>query len=737
VLGRLVEAIEQEDGTGPVIEVIDGMAGSGKTTLALHVTKLAAHHYPDAQLYIDLHGHSEQQPTTPTAAVMTLLRQIGVAADQVPVSLGERIDLWRTELASRRAIVVLDNAASSAQIASLLPAGPGCLALVTSRRRLTGLDGVHLESINVLTEPEAVELLARIVGSRVAAEPDAAREVVRRCGLLPLAIRLAGARLAHRAGWRVADLARRLGESVLPELIAEDRTVSSAFALSYGQLEPAVQRTFRLLGLHPGVRYGPPDVAALTDLPLAEADHHLDDLVDLHLVEEPEPGRYRIHDLLREYAVDLASTDSEASRRAAVIRLVDHVVHATAMMSGGLETSTSLKRVDPSGARRPDLLPAPSSDPMDWLERERPNLIAVSRVADSNGERRSVWMLARAGWRLWYERGYYDDLIDAHQRGLAAARAAGDGFAEGMMANYLASGLHRTGRVELAERMLQLAYECLHRHGDRGAETTLLNNLAAVRLEFGDLRLVRDDALKSLAIYRRQQTMDGLPLILTILGLIECRRGLFVQSLTWHRRSLMAWRECGAVRQVSLALGNIGHLRMLMGHPPAERLLRVAIVLNRRHGNRVAEAEAYNSLGILHARRGHIAEAVDLHRRALEAAHELGEQRLAGTSRVALADTLLAAGDRVAAEDLFREAADQASALHCRYDEARAHDGIARCLVGTDPAAAKEHWEKALAVFSSMGVPERSEVERRLTEFAAGPLPTPPSRRPVPEAADG
>jgi DNA-binding SARP family transcriptional activator len=324
-IDRLVREIEQADSAVPFIKIIDGMAGSGKTTLVLHIANAVAERYPDAQLFVDLHGHSERRPLDPAAALVALLGQLGVVAGRIPADLADRVALWRSELAGRRTLVVLDNAASSAQIGPLLPAAAGSLTLITSRRRLAGLDSVRPESIPLLTEAEGVELLGRIAADRVAAEPEAAAEVVRRCGRLPLAIRLAGSRLAHRQRWRVADLVRRLGEhgAALPELAAEQRTVVSAFALSYGQLAESQQACFRLLGLYPGERFDAAAAAALTGVALDEAEDLLDDLVDMHLLEEPEPGVFRLHDLMREYAATLAAQDPEDVRRAALAGLTE------------------------------------------------------------------------------------------------------------------------------------------------------------------------------------------------------------------------------------------------------------------------------------------------------------------------------------------------------------------------------------------------------------------------------
>ena len=308
----LLAALRAEIGSaapGPLVRVIDGMAGIGKTALAVHLAGLVGGCYPDAHLFIDLHGHSDRAAAEPAGALLKLLRQLGLATDQIPAGVEDRVALWRSELAGRRALVLLDNAASSAQVLPLLPGLGDSLVLITSRRRLSGLDGVRPESVPVLDEAEAIALFARIVGERAEAEPEAAREVVRRCGLLPLAIRLAGARLAHRPRWRVADLLRRLGEAALPELVAEDRTVLSAFALSYAQLPADLQRLFGLLGLSPGERFTAPDAAALAGLELDKTEEQLDALVDVHLVEEPEPGLFRLHDLLREYAASLVAAD--------------------------------------------------------------------------------------------------------------------------------------------------------------------------------------------------------------------------------------------------------------------------------------------------------------------------------------------------------------------------------------------------------------------------------------------
>ncbi|GAB3951531.1 hypothetical protein GCM10027614_53660 [Micromonospora vulcania] len=341
-VARLVKEIEED---GSRIHLIDGMAGSGKTTLAVHVATALSDAYPDAHLFIDLHGHSDREPLSAAAALSALLHQIGVPGERIPTETEERAARWRSELSGRRAIVVLDNAATAAQVAPLLPSGRGCLTLITSRRRLAGLDGGRPSSLAVLSAAEAVELLGRVVGDdRVSAEPEAAAEVVLRCGHLPLAIRLAGARLAHRPRWRVRDLADRLasGRGPLSELSAGERSVGDAFALSYAQVGPAAGRMFRLLGLYPGVFFDSLVAAALTDLPLPEAQDLLDGLIDAHLVDEPEPGRFRFHDLVRDFARQkLAEPDAIEERPAALQRLLNLYLHAGAELAQLVDQSVS------------------------------------------------------------------------------------------------------------------------------------------------------------------------------------------------------------------------------------------------------------------------------------------------------------------------------------------------------------------------------------------------------------
>jgi hypothetical protein len=367
------DAATNPDPYAPLILAIDGMPGVGKTSLAVRAAHLLADSYPDGQLFIDLHGHSEQGPVEPTAALCTLLRQLGTPPGRIPTDPEERVERWRGELAGRRILLVLDNAATTAQITPLLPAEAGVLVLVTSRRRLLDLAAARPLSMDILDPDDSVALLARVAGDRVREEPDAAAEVAKHCGHLPLALRMAAARLAHRPHWTVRDLADRLADPYEPlTLFAADHTTADAFALSYHQLAPDTRRTFRLLGLHPGTHFDVYAVAALTGATLTGARLHLDELVDAHLVEEIQADRYRLHDLVRAYAAGLvAVTDADQDRGAATRGLLDYYLHAAARAGERFESAVSRRTFRPGEPLRSDLVRERPALGADWLDAER------------------------------------------------------------------------------------------------------------------------------------------------------------------------------------------------------------------------------------------------------------------------------------------------------------------------------------------------------------------------------
>ena len=527
-------------GPAVVITAIDGMAGIGKTALAVHAAYQLADRFPDGQLFCDLHSHTPgARPLDPVDALERLLRMIGVPAETIPAGLDDRVARWRAELAGRRVLVVLDNAVSAAQVRPLLPGSPASLVLVTSRRRLGVLDGASVLSLDVLPEAEALALFAAVAGpSRVAAEPAAAADVVRLCGRLPLAIRIAATRLAHRPAWTVAALADRLRERAdrLGELRLADRGVGPAFALSYAQLTPAQQRLFRLLGVHPGADFDALSAAALAGCTPAAAEDLLEELVDTHLLRCAALGRYTFHDLLREYARSLAPADPEPRRRlhdyylAAAVRATDVVAREA-------------RRFDPVVARPPARLPA--FDGLDgalgWLAAEHRTLVEVTEATDD-------WQLACVLRAFFEVQGHFADWRATHERALRTADPAGRA-----LLRFSLGGLCMwTGR--LADGMEQLRQ--VLGTGDPQLEATTLTSLGMLA------HLLHRDA-EAAGYLRRALAIDhdnGRTRAFgwNNLALTEGRQGRADAALAHHRRALALARQLGspsAVRTVLLGLG--------------------------------------------------------------------------------------------------------------------------------------------------------------------------------------
>jgi DNA-binding SARP family transcriptional activator/tetratricopeptide (TPR) repeat protein len=706
VVGRLLAELARP---GPAIAAIDGMPGSGKTTLALHVASLAGERFPDAHLFVDLHGHSAEQPLEPGAALLILLRQLGIPAAAIPAELGDRITLWRSELAWRRALVIFDNAYSSAQLAELLPTAPGSAALVTSRRRLMGLDGVHPEQLAVLSPADALALLARIAGGRIAAESTAAAEMARRCGGLPLALRLAGARLAHRPQWRVADLVRRLGESALPELAAEDRSVAAAFALSYGQLSESAQRLFRLLGVYPAPLFDAAAAAALAGLPLDEAQDRLDDLIDGHLLDEPEPGIFRLHDLLREYAAALAG-ELPPDAAAAVL---DLQTHAFAAALPPLPRSMLRRDIGESEPLRPDLLAA-LADPAARFEWERPQLGAYVEAA---GDTRYAWWIPRAAWWHLFNSGYNDDMRALFEQSMRSVEKAGDRQGIGIVANYLASAYVRVSDYPRALEMVDRAIRIHEELGDWRAVATTLGNRAGVYDAVGRFAECVASGQEALRLRALNGYVSYSSSALQHLAEGYARLGRYAEALRYVRRALFLAIESGDTGLIAIALILIQRCKREagLGSPAAaDRYLAAALRLARLRGNRPVEAEALNEKAIVLRRRGRHDEATALHKAAIAIIRPTSDRLYEVTFLHDLAITRGSAGDRVSALELHRRALRLAQAHGMAYLAALAEAGVAECLARTDPEQARRSWLVALVAFRQMDVPEQYDVERRL-----------------------
>ncbi|QLY33345.1 tetratricopeptide repeat protein [Nocardia huaxiensis] len=685
--GRTAEldrlGLADQQGPGGIV-AIDGMAGVGKTALAVHAAHRLAERYPDGQLFVDLQAYAaERAAVAPAAALEILLRQLGIPADRIPIGESDRSALWRSELTGRRIVVVLDNAADADHVRPLLPAITDSLILITSRRRMIDLDGVHAVSMPVLPPGDAIALFERIVGTRATAEPVAALDVLQLCGFLPLAVRIAAARLLHRPQWTVGYLAGRLRDERrrLVELATAERGVAAAFALSYGQLAPAHQRLFRLLGLHPGRDIDPAAAAALAELPHADdAELLLEELLDVHVVAQHEPGRYLLHDLLRAHATAIVAVDeSETARQAAQSRLFDHYLHTARSAVDLLFPHSATDRHSLPPAAGPITGVGCPVAAVQWLHAERANLMAV--IVHAADHARPEFVRDAAVTLRPYLDGYFHhtDAARLHAVALVAGRQLGDRSGEARALADLGWTAWRRGEYADATRYSEHALAVARTNGDRFEEARALNTLGNVRWRQSDPDAARE----------------------------------FFRSALWITR------EIGNRGGEAHVLGNLALVLGADRHDEAREHLSRALDLHRQVGNARGEALVLNKLGTLYRWDGQPDQAREHHSRALELYRVLGTHGDEAAAWNGLGHTSRAGGDAAQAISEHAAALDLAVRTGNLPEEADAHEGLARAhhLCGQlDPA--REHAELALQRYRTLGLPMADGVRDFLAELS-------------------
>ncbi|MEV0146054.1 MULTISPECIES: BTAD domain-containing putative transcriptional regulator [unclassified Nonomuraea] len=632
--GRSVQVEELCEPASRVVTIaaIDGMAGIGKTALAVHVAHRLAERYPDGQLFIDLHAHTAgQRPLEPAEALEVLLRQLGVPTERIPASMVERAALWRAELAGRRVLLVLDNAADAAQVRPLLPGASSSLVLITSRQRLTDLDGSRALSMDVLPLPDAVVLFTGIVGERADAEPEAVREVLLLCGFLPLAVRIAATRLRHRPRWSVAHLAERLRDERrrLTELARSERSVAAAFTLSYRQLTADQQRLFRLLGLHPGRDIEPHAAAALAELPVERAEDLLEDLLDAHMLQQRAFGRYVFHDLLRQYAAQLvAEQEPPDARHAALTRLLGHQLSTASAAMDVLYPDSAHRRPRVKQLPPPPVPLHDVSQAQAWLDAERANLVlAADRDMAHTG------LLATTLYRYLYDHAHHDDALALYGKALRAARCREDPAGEGRALTDLGWVHQVLGSNDIAREHFDRALAACRTAEDRRGQARALIGLGRVCTDEGDHEPAREAHLRALELFRDIGDLFGEAVTLDYLGVVHERLGQYAQAADLHRQALNLFRDIGSRGGEADALDNLGAACTRLGrHAEARDHHEQALELYRRFGYRRGEAKALNSLAEIAATLGDLGRAVRLHTAALRLAVELnnpGEEKRA------------------------------------------------------------------------------------------------------------
>ena len=627
-LKALSQLLDEGSGGGSVvISAIGGTAGVGKTALAVHWAHSVAERFTGGQLHVNLRGFGPSgPPMTAAEAVRGFLDALGIAPERIPAGADAQAALYRSLLAGRRLLILLDNASGSDQVRPLLPGSPGCLVLVTSRAELTGLaaaEGASLLTVDVLSEDDAAELLARRVGhDRTAAEPAALGELVALCARLPLALAIVAARAAARPGFPLAALAADLRDESgrLDALDAGDAasSVRAVFSWSYRHLTEPAARMFRLLGVHPGPDISLAAAASLAGSQPADAREALAELTRLHLVAEHADGRYGFHDLLRAYAAEQARTrDGETGRSAAVHRLLDHYLHTACEAAQLLDPARDRISLDtPACGTAPELL-AGYDQSLAWFDAEHPVLLASVRLAAEAGFDAWAWRLPSALTDFLYLRGHWPDMAATQQTALAAAQRLGDAPGQALACRHLARAHSLLGSRQDAEVFYRRALSLYQQLGDHIGQGRCHYGLAWSAQREGRHEVALDHGRQALAEFRAAGHRDGQATALNAIGWFHAHLGDYQQALACCERALALCRELG---------------------------------------DRHSEAATWDSLGYARHHLGQHAEAIGCYQRALALFRELRDSYNEAATLINLGDTHQALGDALAARGAWQQA---------------------------------------------------------------------------------
>jgi len=699
-------------GAGGVMRVcaIAGMAGIGKTAFAVRASHQLAEHFPDGQIFLPLHGHTPgQRPVAPADALASLLFTAGVAQQGIPPEVEGRTRLWRDHLAGRRMLLVLDDAAGHEQVRPLLPGSAGSMVLITSRRHLTALEDAEIISLDTLQPDEAVRLLIRLA-DRPGLDPadSAAVEITRLCGCLPLAIGLLARQLRHHPAWSAADLAADLtaARDRLGLITAENVSVSAAFDLSYQDLAASQQRMFRHLGLHPGTDLGAYGAAALDGISVEGARRILNVLYDQSLLTEPERGRYRMHDLIREHARTLASTDAADDRDAALGRLLNYYLH-TARAADRYLVRRSL-------AHRVAVAPIPPADFPDlstrdravaWMTAERFNLHAATAYAASHDYLDHAIAIPAAMHGFLRSHGHWDQSLSLHQAAVDASRDTADPLAEATALADLGHTQYLTGDYNSATSSLTTALQLCRAHGDRLGEANALNSLGTVQYYTGNHASAAASHAQALDIYLDHTDLLGEANALQHLAATQHATGAYPGATASLTRARAIYHDCGDSLGEANALHHLGAIQCLAGeYPAATTSLTAALDLHQAINDRLGEADTLKNLGAVHEATGNYREATASLARALQLYGDLGAKNGEANVLCYLGSTQCSAGDYRTALATLASALILHQRLGSRLGEAMAHNYIgAAYYAAGDPPAAIASLAKALESHRLLG----------------------------------
>jgi tetratricopeptide (TPR) repeat protein len=609
--------------------VVDGMAGIGKTALAVRVAHRLAAHF-ESCLFLDLQGFRDDAPPEPPAGALDrLLRLLGVTGENIPIAVDDRAARYRDLLRGRRLLIVLDNAQGTEQVRPLLPAEPRCPVLITSRNRLTALDDAYHMSLDLLPARDAASLFRSVADARrLAADvtcggPNGTDSlVVARCGRLPLALRIAAARYRAHPSWTLRYLDERLTDECdrLAELDDGDRSVAAAFRLSYAALPPDQQHMFELLALHPGPDVDGYAAAALAGVALRDAERLLDRLLDAHLIAQHTEGRYQCHDLVRVFAAHTALAGLPAPTRAAALdRMLDYYLH-TADAADRLLTPHRY-RVPLTIGRAPQAAPRieDREAALVWITAELANLVALCRWAAEHGRGDQCWQLAFTLRGFFFLTKSWDAWMYTHELAVRAAHDVGNRKAEATTLNNLGLLLIERGELDTASANYRRALSLFQQIGDEHGAMTSLANDAWVYHYRGEHERALRDLRTAYQFYVRTGARRNSAITLRGMGLFRVELGALDEAVGDLEASLEVFNELGLDLDATMALNGLGGAQHRMGrNDQAAALYRQAILLARECGSRYEQARAEAGLGTLASEAGRPATAREHLQRALE-----------------------------------------------------------------------------------------------------------------------
>jgi tetratricopeptide (TPR) repeat protein/transcriptional regulator with XRE-family HTH domain len=710
---RELDQLMEAAGAGGAVSIhaIGGMAGVGKTAFAVHAAHRLADRFPAGQIFLPLHGHTPgQRPVDPDDALASLLLTIGVPAAQIPPGLEARMALWRDRLGRQQLLLILDDAVGSEQVLPLLPGADGSLVLVTSRRHLSALEDATVISLDTLPPDEAAGMLVRLSGrpGLYPSEP-AVREIVGLCGFLPLAIGMVGRQLYHHPAWSARSRAAELAAARdrLELMATENVSVAAAFDRSYAHLPHDLQRLFRRLGLHPGADIDPYAAAALGGAELAIARRGLEALYDQYLLTELAPGRYRMHDLIREHARALAARDDPGDEQhQATARLLDYYQH-TAAQAEDLIARQARPAPAPAAGTAPSEAPA-LADPeqaLAWVRAERASLLACLDLVTATGQHTRTIALTHAIASLLRYDGPWAEAIARHATAVSASRQVSDRLGQAHALNDLGDLRRQTGDYPEAAGNLAEALAIYRDLDDRAGQAHALNDLGRVRRLTGDYPEAARSLAEALAIYRDLDDRLGQAHALRGQGDVRRQTGDYAAAARDQEQALAIYRDLGNRLGQAHALANLGDLRKLTGdYRGGARDQKEALAIYRDLGNRLGQAHALNNLGVVRRQIGDyegasrdLAEALAIYRDLGNRLGQANALRNLGIMQRLTGDYEGASRDLAEALAIYRDLGNRLGQAHALTSR-----GDVRRQIGDYPGAARDQ-EEALAISRDLG----------------------------------